>query len=80
MFCNSNVNFLEIAIAIFLVSYGVTYGEILTIKSLKSKKKKLAQALFYYVSGGIWLGKAYLHRPIEILHFLTTARIQKCLT
>ena len=24
--------------------------------------------------------KAYLHRPIKILHFLTTARIQKCLT
>ena len=23
--------------------------------------------------------KAYLHRPIKILHFLTTARIQKCL-
>ena len=24
--------------------------------------------------------KAYLHRPIKILHFLTPARIQKCLT
>ena len=24
--------------------------------------------------------KAYLHRPVTILHFLTPARIQKCLT
>ena len=24
--------------------------------------------------------KAYLHRPIKILHFLTTARIQKIFT
>ena len=24
--------------------------------------------------------KAYLHRPIKIVHFLTSARIQKCLT
>ena len=24
--------------------------------------------------------KAFLHRPIKILHFLTPARIQKCLT
>ena len=24
--------------------------------------------------------KAYLHRPVKILHFLTPARIQKCLT
>ena len=24
--------------------------------------------------------KAYLHRPIKILHFLTPTRIQKCLT
>ena len=24
--------------------------------------------------------KAYLHRPIKILHFLTPSRIQKCLT
>ena len=54
------------------------------IKSLKSKKKKLALTSFYYVSQEIWLvgqfKKAYLHRPINILHFLTPARIQKCLT
>ena len=25
------------------------------------------------------LKKAYFHRPIKILHFLTPARIQKCL-
>ena len=25
------------------------------------------------------LKKAYLHRPIKILHFLTLVRIQKCL-
>ena len=24
--------------------------------------------------------KAYLHRPIKFLHFLTPAKIQKCLT
>ena len=24
--------------------------------------------------------KAYLHRPVQILYFLTPARIQKCLT
>ena len=24
--------------------------------------------------------RAYLHRPIKILHFLTPPRIQKCLT
>ena len=53
------------------------------IKSLKSKKKKLALTSFYYVSREMWLGnskKAYLHRPIKIPHFLTPARIQKCLT
>ena len=29
----------------------------------------------------IWLAtqKPYLHRPIKILHFLTSARIKKCL-
>ena len=38
---------------------------------------------FYYVSQEIWLGnvkKVDLHRPIKVLHFLTPARIQKCLT
>ena len=28
----------------------------ITVKSLKSKKKKLALTLFYYVSREIWLG------------------------
>ena len=37
----------------FLVS--LKYREILTVKSLKSKKKKLALTLFYYVSREIWL-------------------------
>ena len=53
------------------------------IKSLKSKKKKLALLLFYYVIREYLVGKfkkTYLHRPIKILHFLTPARIQKCLT
>ena len=53
------------------------------VKSLKSKKKTLALTLFYYVSREIWLRnsrKAYLHRPIKILHFPTPARIQKYLT
>ena len=30
--------------------------EIITVKSLKSKKKKLVLTLFYYVSRGIWFG------------------------
>ena len=52
------------------------------VKSLTSKKKNLALTLFYYVSREIWFGnsEACLHRPIKILHFLTSARIQKCLT
>ena len=32
------------------------YREIVTVISLKSKKKKLALTLFYYVSRKIWLG------------------------
>ena len=33
-------------------------GEIITVKSLKSKKRKLALTLFYYVSQEIWLGNS----------------------
>ena len=53
------------------------------IKSLESKKKKLALTSFQYVNQETWLGnskKAYLHRPIKILQFPIPARIQKCLT
>ena len=32
--------------------------EIITVKSFKSKKKKLALTLFYYVSWEIWLGNS----------------------
>ena len=74
MFRNSNVN------KFFLVSRD---REIITVKSLKSKKKKLALTLFYYASREIMVGqfkKAYLHRPIKILHFLTPAIIQINLT
>ena len=34
------------------------YREILTVKNLKSKKKKLALILFYYASSEIWLGNS----------------------
>ena len=87
------------------------------IKSLKSKKKKLALTSFYYVNQEIWLGnsknliciyqsrfyifsqpqvnfvllcqsrnmvgqfkKAYLDIPIKILHFLTPAESQECIS
>ena len=46
-------------------------------KNLESKKKKLTLTLSYYVSREIWLGNS---RKLKILHFLTPARIQKCLT
>ena len=36
----------------------VKYGEIITVKGLKSKKKKLALTLFYYVSREIWLANS----------------------
>ena len=49
IFRNSNVNIF------FLVSRD---REIITVKSLKSKKKKLALTLFYYVSREIWLGNS----------------------
>ena len=34
------------------------YREIITVKSLKSKKKKMALTLFYYVSQEIWMGNS----------------------
>ena len=74
---------------IFLVSW--KYREIMTVKtislykkltffmkSLKNKKKKnLALTSSRNMVGQF--RKTYLHRPIKILHFLTPARIQKCL-
>ena len=47
---NSNVNK---TVYLFLVL--LKYKEIITVKSLKSKKKKLAIIFFYYVSREIWL-------------------------
>ena len=52
MFRNSKVNK---TVKFFLVS---RYREIITFKSLKSKKKKLSLTLFYYVSREICLGNA----------------------
>ena len=52
MFRNSYVNK---KYNFFLVSRD---REIITVKSLKSKKKKLALTLFYYVSREIWLGNS----------------------
>ena len=40
----------------FLVS--LKFREIITVKSLKSKKKKLALTFFYYVTRKIWLGNS----------------------
>ena len=48
------------------------------IKSLKSKKKKLAG--FFPVEKYAWATQKILFRPIKIINFLTPARIQKCLT
>ena len=49
------------------------------IESLKSKKKKLALT-FQSKNMVEQFKKAYLHRPIKMLRFLTPARIQKCFT
>ena len=54
-----------------------------SLKVLKTNKKKLALTSFYCQSRNMvgQFKKAYLHkRPIKILHCLTPARIQKCLT
>ena len=47
------------------------------IKSFKSKKKKLVLSSFEIsVEKYNWaIQKAYLHRPVKILHFLTPMRI-----
>ena len=52
VFLNSNVNK---TVWFFLVSRN---REILSVKSLKSKKKNLALTLFYYVSRETWLGNS----------------------
>ena len=53
MFCNSNVNKTAQFILVLLKN-----REIITVKSLKNKKKKLALTFFYYVSREIWLGNS----------------------
>ena len=54
------------------------------IKSLKTKGKKNAGVNFVLLCQLRNIieqfKKAYLHRPIRILHFLTPATTQKCLT
>ena len=73
MFCNSNVN------NFFLVSRD---REIITVKSLKNKRKKLALTLFYYASREIWLGnsKKLICMDQSRFYIFTPARIQKCFT
>ena len=53
MFCNSDVNKTVLTFLVLL-----RYSEIVTVKSLKSKKKKLALTLFCYNSPDIWLGNS----------------------
>ena len=69
MFWNSNVN----KSLFFLVS--LKYREIITVKSLKSKKKKEAGTHFVLLCHSRNMvgqfKKAYLHRPIKFPHFLT---------
>ena len=54
------------------------YREIITVKSLKSKKKKLGTDFVLLCLLRNMVG--YLQRPIKILYLPTPARIQKCLT
>ena len=54
----------------------------LSDKSLQSKKKKLALTSVLLCQPRNIVGqpeKAFLRRPIKVLHFFTPARIQKCL-
>ena len=77
MFRKSNVN---ITVFFFLV---LKYRKVITIKSLKSKKKKLAVTLFYYVSREIWLASSKRLICIDqsrFYIFLHYTRIQKYLT
>ena len=53
------------------------------LTSLKSKKKKLALTSFILYQSRKMVGQfkeTYLHRPSNFLHFLSSAKIQKCLT
>ena len=52
-------------------------------ESLKNKKKEAGTTLVLLCQSRNMVGqlkKVDLHRPIKILHFLTPARIQACLT
>ena len=51
----------------FLAS--LKYREIITVKSLKNKKKKLTLTLFYYVIREIWLGNSKKLICIDQLRF-----------
>ena len=53
------------------------------IRDLKIAKKKdgVNFILLYQSRNMVWqFEKAYLHRPIDVIYFLTPARIQKCFT
>ena len=63
MFRNGNVNK---TVNRFIVSRD---REIITVKSLKSKKKNLALTLFYYVSREIWLGNSKMLICIDLSRF-----------
>ena len=58
-----------------------TFG-FLSLKVLKAKKEAVANTILLRQSRDMvgQFKKAYLHRPIKILHFLSPVRIQKCLT
>ena len=70
MFRNGNVNK---TVNRFIVSRD---REIITVKSLKSKKKNLALTLFYYVSREIWLGNSKMLICIDLsrLHIFSHPR------
>ena len=85
MFCMSTINICFI----FFVS--LKYIEIITVKivtlyffmkSLKNKKEVGINFVLLCQSKNMvgQFKKAYLHRPIIILHFLTPARIRKYFT
>ena len=47
--------FTDLSGKVFLFKVFLKYREIITIKSVKNKKKKLGQTVFYYVRQEIWL-------------------------
>ena len=53
-----------------------------SLKVLKARKRSYTSVVLLCQSRNMvgQFKKAYLHRPIKILHFLTPAKIQKCLT